>query len=68
MSAYHPDGWEVSVSKFEIEDASEFAWMWIEGFLRGNEPAMPKDNDEEVDAAWEAAVVEFRRTGDLPRP
>ena len=68
MSAYHPDGWEVSVSKFEIQEASEFAWVWIDGFLRGNEPRAPHDNDEEADQAWEAMAVEFRRTGDLLRP
>lgn len=68
MSAYHPDGWEVSVSKFEILEASELAWAWIDGFLRGNEPSAPQDNDEEADLAWEAIVTEFRRTGDLPRP
>src|SRR3954471_12780616 len=44
MVAYCPHhGRDFSVSKYEVTEASTEASLWIEGFLRGNEPGPPEE-------------------------
>jgi hypothetical protein len=66
-------GYYVSISKYEITDASEMARAWIAGFLWGNEPE-PEEMfgdriyllDDDHDPKWQRwreAVADFRETG-----
>ncbi len=64
-----------AVSKYEITDLSPEAALWVEGFLRGNEPACPVgENGYEVDdddpryVAWLRGIAAFHETGDWPLP
>jgi hypothetical protein len=66
MQAYCPhQRHDFSVSKYEVTEASAESALWIEGFLRGNEPVPPEDDDG-VDE-WRASREAFYRTGDWPR-
>lgn len=67
FAAWHPDGFSLSVSKYEVRDCSTEASMWIEGFIRGSEPHPPISGEERATEAWEAAVKVYRETGDMPR-
>jgi hypothetical protein len=60
------DSRELSVSLTEITAASDYAWVWIDGFLAGNEPPPPQEDDPSAEKAWERARREFRRTGEWP--
>lgn len=63
MEAYCPHRQhDFSVSKYEVTESSSEAAMWMEGFLRGNEPSPPEDDD--ATPAWLAEYAEFHRTGD----
>src|SRR3954466_12159457 len=66
MAAWHPDGFDLCVSKFEIHEASEQSWAWIDGFLAGNEPAPPDDQDEVQFALWSGSARDFRDRGQWP--
>jgi len=70
MSAWCPQkgiGYNVSLS--EMGEMSEQARYFIAGFLAGNEPGPPDNDDADADAeaadlaAWRAATGRFRRTG-----
>jgi len=59
-----------SLSKPAIDDCSPEARYWIMGFLAGNEPDAPRDDDGDYLPAddpryrrWQAAIREFGRTG-----
>jgi len=68
MAAFDPStGQDLCVSKFEITEASDLAQAWIEGYLRGSEPAPPDDRDGSAFAAWQRAMTVFHGRGDLPR-
>jgi hypothetical protein len=66
------------ISKYDVENASEAARRWIEGFLHGNEPSPAEylgiDPRAEADlddgdpglARWQAALVEFHQKGTMP--
>lgn len=61
------------VSKSEIGNTSEQAAYWIKGFLSGNEPEPPVDENGDVDfesntyREWTARAKEFSATGTWPR-
>ena len=55
---------ELSVSLSEISSASEHARVWIDGFLAGNEPAPPQNDDPSEEQAWHRARRAFRATGE----
>ena len=66
------------ISKDEINDASDAAWRWIEGFLHGNEPSAAEylgidrragadiDDDDPGFARWRVALAEFHQKGTMP--
>ncbi len=66
------------ISKDDIENASEAARRWVEGFLHGNEPtpaqylgidpgaATDLEDDDPGIARWRAALAEFRQKGTMP--
>ncbi|HEU5379847.1 MAG TPA: hypothetical protein VFV38_30865 [Ktedonobacteraceae bacterium] len=59
------------VSKSEIQECSVAARYWIQGFLSGNEPAYPTDDegypleseDDPQIKKWRAAIQLFAKTG-----
>lgn len=59
-------------SKSEVEEASTEAYVWIDGFLCGNEPSAPINEDGDVDfesseyQSWLNEMEHFRQTGALP--
>lgn len=57
---------ELSVSLFEITSASDYAQLWIDGYLAGNEPPPPQNDDPSEEEAWQRARRAFRTTGDWP--
>ena len=58
------------VSKAEMDEISESAQYWLEGFLAGNQPYPPLDDNGDVDFEspeyknWLLEIKEFRKTGD----
>ena len=58
-----------SVSKVEIEKLSTQSEYWIKGFLSGNEPQPPTDENNDVDFEsveyknWLKQIEEFKKTG-----
>jgi hypothetical protein len=66
MQAYCPhERQDFSVSKCEVTEVSSESSLWIEGFLRGNEPGPPEDDDG-LDE-WRTFREAFYRTGEWPR-
>ncbi len=70
MSAWCPvNQRSFAVSKSEIEEQSEPSKYWIQGFLHGNQPEPPvnEEGDVEVESMafqkWAAASVLFTETG-----
>lgn len=62
MEAYCPhQRRDFSVSKNEVTDASPEARLWIDGFLRGNQPKPPEE--EGLLPVWRSLVEIFHRTG-----
>lgn len=73
MSAYCPEeNRGFSVSKFEIERCSAYSRRWIDGFLHGNTPPAPDDDDvtprewESRFARWRELAATFHETGQWP--
>ena len=59
-----------NVSKSEIKECSLEAHYWIQGFLSGNEPDAPRDengdylaDDDPNYERWRAAIKQFPETG-----
>lgn len=68
MVAWCPDAQrEYNVSLQDMGEMSEEARYFVRGFLSGNEPGPPYDQDGEIDPvdldAWRSAIRRFRRTG-----
>jgi hypothetical protein len=68
IAAWCPDiGRHYNVSVAEVQQMSEAARFWVQGFLHGTEPDPPRDPDGETSpedlTAWLAATTRFRRTG-----
>jgi hypothetical protein len=63
--AFHEDGLELNVSPSEVIEASDFALVWMDGFLAGSEPAPPASDDLKDEEAWQAKRDRYRRTGEL---
>jgi len=68
MSAWCPSkqvGYSVSLS--EIDEMSDASRYFIKGFLTGDGPAPPYDDEGDIDPgdlrAWHAAIARFNRTG-----
>ena len=67
MEAFCPHrSQDFSVSRGEVVEASAEAELWIDGFLRGNEP--PPPDDEDLEPVWRHHVDAFHRTGEWPQP
>jgi hypothetical protein len=67
MEAYCPHKRrDFAVSKYQVTDASPEARMWIEGFLRGNEPPPPQAED--MRPAWRSLIKVFHRSGRWEQP
>jgi len=67
MEAYCPhqrNGFSVSMN--EVTEASPEARIWMAGFLRGNEPSPPEEDD--LQQVWRASVQAFRRIGVWEQP
>ncbi len=59
------------VSKLGIDDCSVEANYWLQGFLAGNEPDAPRDEngdylewDQPKHQEWLAAIQQFAKTGE----
>jgi hypothetical protein len=64
MSAFHEAGYDITISKGDIAEASEAAAVWVDGFLAGSEPPFPDDGDDEAaEAVWYVEREQYRRTG-----
>ncbi|HEY0228335.1 MAG TPA: hypothetical protein VGC05_18525, partial [Mycobacterium sp.] len=64
IAAYnHTLGREVSITKPEIAELSDFAAVWLDGFLSGAEPAPPAHPSDKEEADWDAMRRRFRMTG-----
>jgi hypothetical protein len=70
METYCPhqpyDRRSFSVSKDKILECSSEAEQWIAGYLVGNEPGPPSDDD--MTAGWLDRIHAFHRTGVWPQP
>lgn len=67
MSAFHESGHDITIEKSDIEEASEAAAIWIDGFLAGSEPPPPDYGHEEDEPAWYEERARYRETGITPR-
>jgi hypothetical protein len=63
MSAYHESGYDITISKADIQEASEAAGIWMDGFLAGSEPPPPEAGKEEDEPAWYRERELYRQTG-----
>lgn len=53
----------ICASLDEMEQLSEKAKIWIDGFLCGNEPDYPSEDNEEILDHHKEKLIEFRKTG-----
>src|SRR3982750_1357350 len=66
MAAWHVDGFDISISKHEIESMTPEAAIWIDGFLAGSEPPPPKSGDEAKERKWDKRPRYYRKNGQEP--
>jgi hypothetical protein len=66
IEVYCPhQGRNFAVSTFEIVECAPETQIWIAGYLRGNEPEPPEDDD--LLPVWLAQIGEFHDTGIWPQ-
>lgn len=53
----------ICTSLCEMEQLSEKAKIWINGFLCGNEPSYPLEDNEEILDLHKEKLIKFRKTG-----